>query len=67
MSVTTSTIIRYSKAAVQDLNSGVNARRARIGVVGKFAGDWNYSLIFDFGGSTRYWQSVRDRERLRHL
>ncbi len=41
-----------SKAAVQDLNSGVNARRARIGVVGKFAGDWNYSLIFDFGGST---------------
>src|SRR6202047_2714942 len=26
-------------AAVQDLNSGVNARRARLGVTGKFAGD----------------------------
>ncbi len=38
-------------AAVQNLNSGVNARRARIGVTGKFAGDWDYSLIFDFGGS----------------
>lgn len=35
-----------------DLNSGVNARRARIGVVGTFAGDWDYGLIADFGGST---------------
>jgi phosphate-selective porin OprO/OprP len=26
-------------------------RRARIGIVGKFFGDWNYSLIYDFGGS----------------
>jgi phosphate-selective porin OprO and OprP len=33
------------------LTSGVNARRARIGVLGKFAGDWNYALIFDGGGS----------------
>jgi phosphate-selective porin OprO/OprP len=39
-------------ASVQDLNSGVNARRARIGVTGKFAGDWAYTLIYDFGGST---------------
>jgi phosphate-selective porin OprO and OprP len=39
-------------ATVQDLNSGVNARRARLGVTGKFAGDWAYTLIYDFGGST---------------
>ena len=39
-------------AAVQDLNSGVNARRARLGVVGRFMNDWDYNFIFDFGGST---------------
>ena len=39
-------------ASVQDLNSGVNARRARLGVTGKFAGDWTYTFIYDFGGST---------------
>jgi phosphate-selective porin OprO/OprP len=39
-------------AAVQDLTSGVNARRARLGITGKFEGDWTYSLIYDFGGST---------------
>ena len=39
-------------ATVQDLNSGINARRARLGITGKFAGDWTYSLIYDFGGST---------------
>jgi len=39
-------------AAVQNLNSGVNARRARLGVTGKFAGDWAYSLIYDLGGSS---------------
>jgi phosphate-selective porin OprO/OprP len=39
-------------ASVQDLNSGVNARRARLGVTGKFAGDWTYNLIFDLGGSS---------------
>jgi phosphate-selective porin OprO/OprP len=39
-------------AIVQNLNSGVNARRARLGVTGKFAGDWAYTLIYDFGGST---------------
>ena len=39
-------------ASVQDLNSGVKARRARLGVTGKFAGDWNYTLIYDLGGSS---------------
>jgi len=38
-------------ASTHDLNSGVNARRARLGVTGKFANDWQYSLIYDFGGS----------------
>src|ERR1700724_3238802 len=36
----------------QRLDNGVNVRRARIGVLGKFMGDWNYALIFDFGGSS---------------
>jgi phosphate-selective porin OprO and OprP len=35
----------------QKLDDGVNLRRARIGVIGKFLGDWNYALIYDFGGS----------------
>jgi phosphate-selective porin OprO and OprP len=38
-------------ASPSDLNDGVNARRARLGVIGKFAGDWNYTFIYDFGGS----------------
>jgi phosphate-selective porin OprO and OprP len=36
----------------QRLDDGVNVRRARIGVTGKFLGDWNYTLIYDFGGSS---------------
>jgi len=36
----------------QRLDDGVNARRARIGIVGKFLGDWNYALVYDFGGSS---------------
>jgi phosphate-selective porin OprO/OprP len=36
----------------QALDNGENARRARIGVIGKFLGDWNYALIYDFGGSS---------------
>src|SRR3984893_5121704 len=36
----------------QRLDDGVNLRRARIGVIGKFMGDWNYALIYDFGGSS---------------
>jgi phosphate-selective porin OprO/OprP len=36
----------------QKLDSGENVRRARIGVLGKFFGDWNYALVYDFGGSS---------------
>jgi phosphate-selective porin OprO/OprP len=36
----------------QALDNGFNARRARIGVLGKFMGDWNYALIYDFAGSS---------------
>ncbi|CAN5166387.1 OprO/OprP family phosphate-selective porin [soil metagenome] len=35
----------------QSAQNGVNARRARIGLLGTFAGDWDYGLIYDFGGS----------------
>jgi phosphate-selective porin OprO and OprP len=35
-----------------NLNGGENFRRARLGVVGKVLGDWNYALIYDFGGTT---------------
>lgn len=35
----------------RNLDSGVNARRARLGVTGQFLGDWGYTLIYDFGGS----------------
>jgi phosphate-selective porin OprO/OprP len=36
----------------QNLDDGINARRARLGVIGKFAGDFNYYFIYDFGGSS---------------
>lgn len=36
----------------QKLDSGENLRRARIGVIGKFFGDWNYALVYDFGGTS---------------
>ena len=36
----------------QNLNSGFNLRRARIGVTGKAAGDFTYGFIYDAGGST---------------
>lgn len=32
-------------------NNGVNARRARLGVLGTFAGDWDFGLVFDLGGT----------------
>jgi phosphate-selective porin OprO/OprP len=38
--------------APQNLDNGVNARRARIGILGTFMGDWNYALVYDFGGSS---------------
>ena len=37
---------------VHNLDDGENLRRARIGVVGTFMGDWNFALIYDFGGSS---------------
>jgi phosphate-selective porin OprO/OprP len=36
----------------QRLDNGVNARRARIGLTGKFLDDWNFALVYDFGGSS---------------
>lgn len=36
----------------QKLDSGENLRRARIGVTGKFFNDWNFALIYDFGGTS---------------
>ncbi len=37
--------------AVKDLNSGTNFRRARFGVEGKLFKDFDYNLIYEFGGS----------------
>lgn len=37
--------------APQTLQSGVNARRARIGLTGTFARDWDFALVIDGGGS----------------
>lgn len=39
------------KRGANDLNSGTNFRRARIGVEGTFAKDWNYAVMGEFGGS----------------
>jgi phosphate-selective porin OprO and OprP len=41
-----------SGGAPANLDNGFNARRARLGVLGTFMGDWNYSLVYDFGGSS---------------
>ncbi|MGA0602332.1 OprO/OprP family phosphate-selective porin [Caulobacter sp. KR2-114] len=38
-------------AHARDLKDGVDFRRARLGVDGTAFGDWDYRLIFDFGGS----------------
>lgn len=38
-------------AHARDLSSGSNFRRARIGVDGKAFADWDYDILFDFGGS----------------
>ena len=34
-----------------DLGSGTNVRRARIGLEGKMPGDWSYVILAEFGGS----------------
>jgi phosphate-selective porin OprO and OprP len=36
----------------QKLDSGENLRRARIGVIGKVFSDWNFALVYDFGGTS---------------
>jgi phosphate-selective porin OprO/OprP len=41
-----------SKTGPQNLNSGFNARRARIGVTGKADGDFTYTFIYDAGNSS---------------
>ena len=35
----------------QELSTGVNSRRARVGVAGTLAGDWSYAFIYDGGNS----------------
>ncbi|MDV6333131.1 porin [Asticcacaulis sp. 201] len=35
----------------RDLNSGTNFRRARLGMNGKLFKDFDYTLVFDFGGA----------------
>lgn len=35
----------------QGLNDGVNARRARLGLIGTFNRDWEYSVVVDAGGT----------------
>ena len=43
---------KSSLTSPQNLNSGFNARRARIGVTGKAAGDFTYGFIYDGGGTS---------------
>ncbi len=38
-------------ARARDLSSGTNFRRARIGIDGKAFGDFEYSVLFEFGGA----------------
>jgi len=38
-------------ARARDLSSGSNFRRARVGVDGKAFGDFEYNLLFEFGGA----------------
>ncbi len=35
----------------RDLNNGTNFRRARVGIDGKVFGDFDYNLLFEFGGA----------------
>jgi phosphate-selective porin OprO/OprP len=41
----------HERGGTTDLSSGTNVRRARLGVEGTFAKDWNYALTGEFGGS----------------
>ena len=40
-----------TQVTARDLSGGANFRRARIGVDGKVFGDFDYNILFDFGGS----------------
>jgi phosphate-selective porin OprO/OprP len=48
----------YSYKAAPDtldqkgLADGIDLRRARLGVVGNFASDWHYALVYDFGNTS---------------
>lgn len=39
-----------TQVTARDLSGGANFRRARIGVDGKLFGDFDYNILFDFGG-----------------
>lgn len=36
----------------QSVNDGINARRARLGLIGTYNKDWEYGLVVDAGGTT---------------
>jgi phosphate-selective porin OprO/OprP len=36
----------------QSVNDGINARRARLGLIGTYNKDWEYGIVFDGGGTT---------------
>lgn len=38
-------------AHARDLSSGTDFRRARLGVDGRAFGDWDYNLLYEFGGA----------------
>ena len=38
-------------AHARDLNSGTDFRRARLGIDGRAFGDWDYNLLWEFGGA----------------
>lgn len=40
-----------ASVTARDLSGGANFRRARIGVDGKIFGNFDYNILFDFGGS----------------
>ena len=46
-----SSIANADLTHARDLKSGDDFRRARIGVDGTAFGDWDYRILFDFGGS----------------
>ncbi|WP_295845134.1 porin [Tardiphaga sp.] len=43
---------RSGTTSPSSLNDGINARRARLGLIGTFNRDWEYAVIVDAGGTT---------------